>query len=405
MDPDCVGVQFLPVSELDELYKRTMTVMDNCLKAPSKEEAEKYRNGELTDIFGLIQCHMKPRVQTQLIDLPSIYPVDLRVNFTHVYYSGEQFPTGTQWKLVYHLEAFKVFDSLVQQQDKEYQGKSGVAMKMGIVGDDFLLRIVAGTYLHFCQSKPENSQILDIHFYLIPSPSCRFAEMIYNEDSAYKTQVIDSMKYLLSIHPQFPDRYSQVPLTERSRKLARATDSLPISEISGRELPNPASCMSMIVDSFCTDAQCVMNVPITVCQCDDLQRRFCHSHVFFSQCVLSPWMEKQQTNGSKQFFNIAISYEAVGADGSTKRTVENKRVYSVVINRLISTSFKMELLIYAEDDSVCYIKYFIITVNCYHCFVVVAVCVCLNRKKEKLKNKCLFQVLIYLLVMHAEVCL
>ena len=50
---------------------------------------------------------------------------------------------------------------------------------------------------------------------------------------------------------------------------------------------------------------------------------------------------------------MIIATRAVGADGSTKRVVENRRVNSLIINRLISTSFKMELLIYAEDDSVC----------------------------------------------------
>ena len=347
--PECVGVQFVPPAVVDTLYTRVMAVMDNCLKAPNKSEAAKYRAGELADVYEELLAHQKPRVQVPLVRLRAEQPAALRPSFTSVYYAAEQFPTGTPWNVVYHSETLKLLDAMLRT-DRELQGRAGTQM-VCLVGNDFLLRLVAGSLLLFLTTA-RASQMLDIRFYLVPSPSCRLAELLAAEDAAYRVQVVDGIAYFRAVQPRFASHDSEFVRTERMRAMKRSKEALRASPLSGRALPNPASLVAALVDAYCAGAQQTLCVPLTVCQCHDLQHRFCHSHVFFAQCAVSSHMAAQ-AGVRPSAFSATLAYDAVAADGTTTHRAETRRVYAVTVNKPLAGPYRLELTILAEDDTVC----------------------------------------------------
>ena len=358
MDPECVGVQFLPPELVAPLDARTAAVLDACLQAPSVAAAAQYRAAQLTDVLGEVQCRARVRVQTPLVDLGAAALAPLRAAVTQVALAPGQFRTGLRWNAVYHPDVLRVLEAVLQPDDERGVPARDAGTTLAVLGNDFLLRLVAGACLHLCAARGDDAAPLrDARFCLVPAPACRFAERLAARDPAYRTHVVDSLRYLTSVCPRVAAASSstvalqQQQQQQRKRMGVRAVASDAMD--GGCALPNPAACAAMLVESFCADAPCTLAVPVTVCQCDDLQRRTCHAHVFFAQCAVSSQMEKQQPAAAKQAFNVALAYDVVAPDGTTQHVAETRKIASATLSRPVAKLFRMDLVLATEEDSVC----------------------------------------------------
>ena len=355
-----MGVQFVPPETVAPLYARTAAVLDACLQAPSVEAAAQYRAEQLTDVLGEVQCHARPRVQTPIVALDTATAplAPLRIAVTQVTYAPGLFSTGLRWGAVYHPDVLRVLDAVLPSDDtcavsasvpssstSSTAATGDTSATLLVVGNDFLLRLVAGACLHLCAARGDSAAPLrDARFCLVPAGTCRFAELLAARDPAYRAHVVDPLRYLSSVCPR------PAPVQQQQQQQRRRA---PAGDMDGRALPSPASCACALVESFCTDAQCTLAVPVTVCQCDDLQRRTCHAHVFFAQCAVSSQMEKQQPATAKPSFNVALAFDVVAPDGSTQHVTETRKIAAAILSRPVSKLFRMDLVLSTEDDVVC----------------------------------------------------
>lgn len=367
LDPECVGVQFLPPELVAPLYARTAAVLDGCLAAPSAAAAAQYRAAQLTDVLGEVQCRARARLQTPLVALGAADLAPARAAVTQVALAPGQFCAGLRWCAVYHPDVLRVLEAALQPADD--RAAAAAAREAGatlvVVGNDFFLRLVAGACLHLCAARGDGAAPLrDARFCLVPAPACRFAALLAARDPAYRAHVVDSLRYLAAVCPRVAPSSpvstpapAPPPLQQQRRRVGMVGGGrAPVvaGDIAdGRALPNPAACASMLVESFCADAQCTLAVPVTVCQCDDLQRRTCHAHVFFAQCTVSSQMEKQQPAAPKPAFNVALVYDVVALDGTTQHVTESRKIACATLSRPIAKLFRMDLVLSTEEDSVC----------------------------------------------------
>jgi len=246
----------------------------------------------------------------------------------------EQEPTSTPWNINYNNEARKLLELLSSSCKNHRQ-------QVVVVGNDSLLRSIVSTYLCFMHNQSENSSQSDMVFYVIPSPSCMLGTMLAEKDEWYNVHVVESLRYLMSVFPQLPAHSSKYVISEKAAMMKRSTETFPRCQgMSPKDVASPPLFVSSVLNSFLVDANYVFKMPITLCQCWDMQKKFCQSHVFLGECII--------TETSKQQIICSCNFNICGG---SRISVEKKKYETFMIKRNLSSAsnFSMEYSFRSED--------------------------------------------------------
>jgi len=337
---DMIGVHFIEPDALKNLWQSANKIMTDSLLFSSEKEAAEYRRAALINLYGELQQKVTPQLYLadrngealDLLDDSMLYAYGHNIATTQLFVP-EQEPTATPWNISFNNETHKLLESL--SANKKYK------QRVVVIGNDGLLRSIASTYLCFVSTLPEGTAPPDIVFYVIPSPSSILSNLLAEKDEWYGTHVVDCLKYLVSVFPQLPAQSSKYVISEKAALMKRSTETFPRCKgMSPKDCANPPLFLSSLLDSFLVDAQCVLKMPMTLCQCWDMQKKFCKSHVFLGECVIA--------ESNKQPFICTSNYSIIGG---TRMCDAKKKVDYIIAKRNLSSTFYMEYFVRSEEHN------------------------------------------------------
>jgi len=257
---DMVGVHFVEPHTLTRLWQNANKIMSDSLKFKNEKDAAEYRRGSLINLYGELQQCLTPQLYLAEIDgtaTPLLDEAALNVSERNIAISQlflpEQNPTGTPWNLDYNSETLKLFESFATGAKHRQQ--------VVVVGNDILLRNIASTYLCFLSTLPDRAELVDIVFYILPSPSCAVGTMLAEKDEWYSIHIVEALRYLMAVFPQLSAQFAKYATSERAAMLKRSTETFPrCSELCPKDYANPPSLISSVLDNYLVDAHCVLKV-------------------------------------------------------------------------------------------------------------------------------------------------
>lgn len=299
-----VGLNYLSTEDLEKYYAMAMKLYAKSSAMTAVKDAEAFRRASFERLYSMVVGSMKAREQRPPSKLvPSTPAFNFNVYTEDPARRGEKPTVGTPLSIPYSSALQTLFCEIVAFLEKERsEGRRVKRVKVGVLGSDNLLQLVAGTYIVMCKEFPQNAEKFLVDFYLIPVEECSFGLEFSRVDSWFRTHVCEALRYAEAISPPFLFAKDTPPtlrhFTEaelqsaqqqrESRVHAEDGDSVSSKDYSGYAIPNPPMMVEKILSGFFSDARTSFRLPISLCQCWQMEGRFTVSFPFFTECKTVP---------------------------------------------------------------------------------------------------------------------
>ena len=329
-----LGLNYLTADDLEKHFVSATKIYEKSLRMQSAEEAEEFRQRSFERLHALLIRDMKPVEQGPPCKLVPSTPVfGFNVFTDEPPKAGEMPSVGTPLNVPYSGAMRQLFREIVvkcRERMLEAGGRAVPRVKMGIIGGDKLLQLVAGTLIFVCKEIQLSAENIPIDFYLVPVEESSFGQEFSRVDPWFRTHVCEALQYAAAVSPPFLfakevqqtlRHYDEFELRNQQQKRERRVlqESL-VEECSGPATPNPPALVERVLTGLFEDARVSFRLPISLCLCWQMEGRFTVSFPFFTECRVFP-----QDRRAQHSFAVALSYHLKHIDGNVSDLVSVSR--------------------------------------------------------------------------------